>query len=45
MLIVIILWGLLTVLVTLDTQETEQHALVNMICFFLDNGLKNLLLK
>ena len=44
MLIALILWGLLTVPVTLDTQETEPHALVNKI-FFLDNGLKNLYLK
>ena len=44
MLIALIFWGLLTVPVTLDTQETEPHALVNKI-FFLDNGLKNLYLK
>ena len=44
MLIALVLWGLLTVPVTLDTQETEPHALVNKI-FFLDNGLKNLYLK
>ena len=34
MLIALILWGLLTVPVTLDTQETEPHALVNKIFFF-----------
>ena len=31
MLIVTILWGPLIARVTLDTQETEQHVLVNMI--------------
>ena len=36
MLIVIIPWGPLTARVTLDTQETEQHVLVNMITLFLD---------
>ena len=44
MLIALILWGLLNVPVTLDTQETEPHALVNKI-FCPDNGLKNFLLK
>ena len=44
MLIALILWGLLTVPVTLDTQETEPHALVNKI-FCPDNGVKNFLLK
>ena len=34
MLIVTILWGPLIARVTLDTQETEQHALVNMITLF-----------
>ena len=34
MLIVIIPWGPLTARVTLDTQETEQHVLVNMITLF-----------
>ena len=34
MLIVTIPWGPLIVRVTLDTQETEQHVLVNMITLF-----------
>ena len=34
MLIVTILWGPLIARATLDTQETEQHALVNMIALF-----------
>ena len=34
MLIVTIPWGPLTARVTLDTQETEQHVLVNMITLF-----------
>ena len=34
MLIVTILWGPLIARVTLDTQETEQHVLVNMITLF-----------
>ena len=34
MLIVTILWGPLIARATLDTQETEQHALVNMIVLF-----------
>ena len=33
-LIVTILWGPLIARATLDTQETEQHALVNMITLF-----------
>ena len=34
MLIVTIPWGHLIAHVTLDTQETEQHVLVNMITLF-----------
>ena len=34
MLIVTIPWGPLIARVTLDTQETEQHVLVNMITLF-----------
>ena len=34
MLIVTILWGPLIARVTLDTQETEQHVLANMITLF-----------